>query len=68
MFSFSPNISLNLVKISEALSSDQDDVDEINTSSYLDNMKNFATKGGARKGLDISAEIKVIPIIILNGP
>lgn len=42
----------------EALSSDEDEVDENNTS-YLDNIKNFATKKASESGFEMSAEIKV---------
>lgn len=46
-------------KISEAISSDEDDVDEFNSYLNLDSIKNFATKKAAQEGVDMSAEIKV---------
>lgn len=42
----------------EALSSDEDEVDENNTS-YLDGVKNFATKKASQLGFEMSAEIRV---------
>lgn len=47
-----------MIEITEALSSDEDEVDENNTS-YLDNIKNFATKKANQGGFEMSAEIKV---------
>lgn len=47
-----------MIEIAEALSSDEDEVDENNTS-YLDNIKNFATKKASQGGFEMSAEIKV---------
>lgn len=44
--------------LTEALSSDEDEVDENNTS-YLENMKNFATKKANQSGFEMSAELKV---------
>lgn len=41
----------------EALSSDEDEIDENNTS-YLDGVKNFATKKASQSGFEMSAEIK----------
>lgn len=41
----------------EALSSDEDEIDELN-SSYLENVKNFASKKMAEHGLEMNAEIK----------
>lgn len=49
------------IGIAEALSSDEDEVDENNTS-YLDNIKNFATKKANQSGFEMSAEVKVSPI------
>lgn len=46
------------LEFAEALSSDEDEVDENNTS-YLDSIKNFATKKANQSGLEMSAEIKV---------
>lgn len=46
------------LEFTEALSSDEDEVDENNTS-YLDSIKNFATKKANQSGLEMSAEIKV---------
>lgn len=46
------------IHFSEALSSDEDEVDENNTS-YLDGVKNFATKKANQLGFEMSAEIKV---------
>lgn len=47
-----------IILTTEALSSDEDEVDENNTS-YLDNIKNFATKKASLGGFEMSAEIKV---------
>lgn len=41
----------------EALSSDEDEIDELG-SSYLENVKNFASKKMAEHGLEMNAEIK----------
>lgn len=48
----------------EALSSDEDEVDENNTS-YLDGVKNFATKKASQLGFEMSAEIKVSVYILI---
>lgn len=48
----------------DALSSDEDDVEEFN-SSYLDSIKNFATKKASQQGFEVSAEIKVCNIFML---
>lgn len=42
----------------EALSSDEDELDELGPS-YLGNVKNFATKKAAEMGIEMSAELKV---------
>lgn len=42
----------------EALSSDEDEVDEFGTS-YLENVQNFATKKAAELGLEMNAEVRV---------
>lgn len=42
----------------DGLSSDEDEIDEHNTS-YLDGVKNFATKKASQLGFEMSAEIKV---------
>lgn len=41
----------------EALSSDEDEVDEFG-NSYLENLENFATKKATENGVEMSAEVK----------
>lgn len=50
-------VLLACIRFVEALSSDEDEVDENNTS-YLDSVKNFATKKASQMGLEMSAEIR----------
>lgn len=48
----------HIYDFAEALSSDEDEVDEMG-SCYLENVKNFATKKANEMGLEMSAEVKV---------
>lgn len=55
----SPNLNYDFVSpFAEALSSDEDEVDEM-SNCYLENVKNFATKKSNDLGLEMSAELKV---------
>lgn len=42
----------------EALSSDEDEIDEL-SNSYLENLENFATQKAAEHGIEMNAEVKV---------
>lgn len=42
----------------EALSSDEDEIDECGTS-FLENVQNFASKKAAEHGIEMTAEVKV---------
>lgn len=44
--------------MSEALSSDEDEIDEL-SNSYLENLENFATQKANKTGLKMNSEIKV---------
>lgn len=64
---------MNFFKSGEALSSDEDEIEEFGTS-YLENVQNFATKKAADLGITMCAELKVFlfnsyysfSVVILN--
>lgn len=50
-------IKITKIILAEALSSDEDEVDEF-SNSYLENLENFATKKAHENGVEMSAEVK----------
>lgn len=47
-----------LLMFLEALSSDEDEIDDL-SNSYLENLENFATQKASEIGLQMNSEIKV---------